>query len=155
MTVEKGENMKTYVFYVNTDEDSTESFKKINFDLDLSNAMVHIVNLVEIKIYNSDMVPYVYPNEEQYPAIEQGTLLILDGLGKSLGIPKNRLITKCFFTSDHKEKSVEYLKEVNANLVVSATRGKSGLAGFFSSSFTEYLCKFSPCDILVLRPVKK
>ena len=106
-------------------------------------------------MYNSDLVPYVYPYEDQYPAIEQATLSILDSLGESLGIQKNRLISKCFFTYDHKEKMVEYLKEVNANLVVSATRGKSGLAGFFSSSFTEHLCKFSPCDVLVLRPVNK
>lgn len=146
--------MKTYVLCVNTDEDSVENFKKINSDLDLSNAMIHIVNLVEIKMYNSDLVPYVYPYEEQYQDIEQATLAILNSLGESLGIQKNRLITKCFFTYDHKERMVEYLKEANANLVVSATRGKSGLAGFFSSSFTEHLCKFSPCDVLVLRPVK-
>jgi len=147
--------MKTYVLCVNTDEDSVRNFKKINSDLDLSNAMIHIVNLVEIKMYNSDLVPYVYPYEEQFPVIEQATLSILEGLGESLGVQKNRLITKCFFTYEEKEKIVEYLQEVNADLVVSATRGKSGLAGFFSSSFTEHLCKFSPCDVLVLRPVNK
>lgn len=147
--------MKTYVLCVNTDEDSVRNFKKINSDLDLSNAMIHIVNLVEIKMYNSDLVPYVYPYEEQYPAIEQATVSILESLGESLGVQKNRLITKCFFTYDEKDKIVEYLQEVNADLVVSATRGKTGLAGFFSSSFTEHLCKFSPCDVLVLRPVEK
>jgi nucleotide-binding universal stress UspA family protein len=47
-----------------------------------------------------------------------------------------------------------YLKEVKADLVVTATKGKHGIDGFFSSSFTDYLCKFSPCDVLVMRPAK-
>lgn len=146
--------MKTYVLCASTDEDSINTLKRIRNDIDLKNAMVHIVNVVEIQVYNSELTPFVYPVENQYPAIEEATLNVLRGLSDSLAIDNNRLTVRCFFTHNREEKILEYLKEVNADLVVTATRGKHGFAGFFSSSFTDYLCKFSPCDVLAMRPAK-
>lgn len=50
-----------------------------------------------------------------------------------------------------KEKVIEYLKEVKADLVITATRGKHGIEGLFSSSFTDHLVKHAPCNVLTLR----
>ena len=57
-------------------------------------------------------------------------------------------------TSDFhpEELVVDYIKKNNVNLIVVSTRGKHGIDGLFHSSFTDYMVKFSPCDIFVVRP---
>jgi nucleotide-binding universal stress UspA family protein len=53
------------------------------------------------------------------------------------------------------EEIIDILKSVNATLVVVATRGKHGFEGLFHSSFTDYMVKFAPCDVFVVRPEPK
>lgn len=53
------------------------------------------------------------------------------------------------------EEVIEFLKNVNATLIVVATRGKHGFEGLFHSSFTDYMVKFAPCDVFVVRPEVK
>lgn len=53
------------------------------------------------------------------------------------------------------EKIIEYLQETKTELLVLSTRGKHGLDGFFHSSFTDYMTKFAPCDLFVVRPQAK
>lgn len=144
--------MKKYVICTSLEEQSLATLKKLKKVIDLQQAEVHVVTIFEIKLYNVDLAPYVYPSESQYPAIEKSAESILTTLAASLEIKKEKLITKCLFSSSMENAIKEYLVDVDADLVISATRGKHGLEGFFSSSFTDYLCKFSPCDILVLRP---
>lgn len=50
------------------------------------------------------------------------------------------------------EEMIDILKERKATLVVVATRGKHGFEGLFHSSFTDYMVKFAPCDVFVVRP---
>ncbi len=50
------------------------------------------------------------------------------------------------------EEIIDLLKRENATLVVVATRGKHGFEGLFHSSFTDYMVKFAPCDVFVVRP---
>lgn len=58
-------------------------------------------------------------------------------------------ITKDF---QPEEEIIDILKRVKATLIVVATRGKHGFEGFFHSSFTDYMVKFAPCDVFVVRP---
>jgi nucleotide-binding universal stress UspA family protein len=53
------------------------------------------------------------------------------------------------------EEVIDILKSVNATLIVVATKGKHGLQGLFHSSFTDYMVKFAPCDVFVVRPELK
>lgn len=53
------------------------------------------------------------------------------------------------------EDVVDYLKKIQADLIVVSTRGRHGIQGLFHSSFTEYMVKFAPCDVYVLRPSMK
>lgn len=53
------------------------------------------------------------------------------------------------------EEVIDILKERRATLVVVATRGKHGFEGLFHSSFTDYMVKFAPCDVFVVRPEAK
>ena len=146
--------MKNYVMFTTLEEESLETFKKLGNDIDLKDANLHIVTVIEKKIYTVGLAPYTYPVEEQYNAIKEGTLTILKSLGRSMGVVDERITCKCFFEYDRETKANEYLNEIKANLAIVATRGKHGLDGFFSSSFTDYLCKFAPCDVLVMRPRK-
>lgn len=50
------------------------------------------------------------------------------------------------------EQLAKYAKEIDAGLVVIATRKKKGFSGLFLSSFADRILKLSPCDILILRP---
>lgn len=58
-------------------------------------------------------------------------------------------ITKDFHPE---EEIIDILKKIDATLIVVATRGKHGFEGFFHSSFTDYMVKFAPCDVFVVRP---
>lgn len=61
-------------------------------------------------------------------------------------------VTKDF---NPEEEIIDILKEVKATLIVVATRGKHGFEGLFHSSFTDYMVKFAPCDVFVVRPEAK
>jgi nucleotide-binding universal stress UspA family protein len=145
--------MKNIVICVDLNENSIEALKKFHqYHHDFKHATLHFIHIFEIHIYNADLVPVVFPNESQYVEIEKSTHLILDKLAHDVGARDDQIQTKCFFSHSREEKIRHYLTEVNADLVVVATRGKHGIEGFFSSSLADFLCKFSPCAVLVLRP---
>ena len=56
------------------------------------------------------------------------------------------------FAESPADRLAEYAKEVDAGMVVVATRNKKGFAGLFVSSFADRLLKLSPCDVLIIRP---
>jgi nucleotide-binding universal stress UspA family protein len=58
-------------------------------------------------------------------------------------------ITKDFHPE---EEVIDILKRLKATLIVVATRGKHGFEGWFHSSFTDYMVKYAPCDVFVVRP---
>lgn len=144
--------MKNIVICTDLNQNSLDTLKTLTRNLDLKEAIVHFVHVFEIHMYNADIVPVIYPTEAQYPEIEQSTLGILDKLAHDLGAKEDQVRLKCFFSHSREERISSYLNDVQADLVVVATRGKHGIQGFFSSSLADFLCKYSPCDVLVLRP---
>jgi hypothetical protein len=50
------------------------------------------------------------------------------------------------------EEITNTIKSLKASLVVISTRGKHGFEGLFSSSFTDHMVRFAPCDVYVIRP---
>ncbi len=146
--------MKNIVICADLNEKSLEVLKTLNQSLDFKEAKFHFIHIFEIHMYNADLVPVIFPTEVQYPEIEKSTIGILDKLTKDIGLKNEQVELKCFFSHSREEKIRSYLNEVHANMVVVATRGKHGIEGFFSSSLADFLCKYSPCDVLVLRPKK-
>jgi nucleotide-binding universal stress UspA family protein len=144
--------MKSIVVCADLNEGSLERLKTLHQDLDLKHANIHIVHVFEIQYYMSEFTPYVFPTEDQYAAMEKSTLTILNKLGTDLGISADRLHAKCFFSRSREDKILEYLKSSKADLAVVATRGKHGVEGLLTTSLTDFLCKYSPCDLLVIRP---
>jgi nucleotide-binding universal stress UspA family protein len=146
--------MKNYVLCTTLEEHSINTLKNLKHTIDIKDTRIHIISIVEVKYYNLDFIPYIYPTENQYAEIENSAKMLMQSLAKSLEIKNENLVIDCFFDSYREQKIKNYLEETKADLVVTATRGKHGIDGFFSSSFSDYLCKFSPCDVLVMRPLK-
>lgn len=146
--------MKNIVVCADLNQNSLDTLKTLSQSIDFQNAILHFVHVFEIHMYNADIVPVIFPTEVQYPEIEKSTLSILGQLSKDVGARSDQVKLKCFFSHSREEKINSYLKEVNAELVVVSTRGKHGIEGFFSSSLADFLCKYSPCDVLVIRPQK-
>ena len=147
--------MKNYVLCTTLDSECINTLKRVKHELDFKHTMVHIVTVIKLNIYHIDLSPYIYPTEIQYANLENKAVEMMKELGNALGISEEKIIYKCFFEYKEKEIIKTYLDEISADLVVLATRGKYGIPGLFSSSLADFLCKFSPCDVLVMRPFKK
>ena len=146
--------MKNVVVCTDLNQSSLDTLKSLRNSFEFKDATLHFVHIFEIHLYNADIVPVIFPTEAQYPEIEKSTLLILDKLSKDIGARSDQVQLRCYFSHSREEKIRSYLLDVNADLVVVATRGKHGIEGFFSSSLADFLCKYSPCDVLVMRPKK-
>ncbi|MGZ3788580.1 MAG: universal stress protein [Bacteriovorax sp.] len=146
--------MKNIVVCVDLNQNSLDNMKSFQHKLLFENAKVHFLHVFEIHMYNADIVPIIFPTEVQYPDIEVSTIAILDKLAKDMGMRDEQTTYKCYFSHSREERIISYLNEVNAEMVIVATRGKHGIEGFFSSSLADFLCKYSPCDLLVVRPKK-
>jgi nucleotide-binding universal stress UspA family protein len=144
--------MENIVICADINQASLDTLKKMKHSFLFENTTIHILHVFEVHMYNADLVPVIFPAEVQYPDIEASALGILRNLSNELKCKENQTNIKCFFSHSREEKIISYLNEVKADLVVVATRGKHGLEGFFNSSLADFLSKYSPCDVLVVRP---
>ncbi|MDD4975972.1 MAG: universal stress protein [Bacteriovorax sp.] len=144
--------MKSIVICTGLDQHGLNTLKTLPSKIDLQGVQIHLIHVFEIRFASPEFVPVIYPVPDQYPAIEKDVLQTLTGLAKDLKLPENMVVKKCIFSQSRDEVLKDYLNEVKAELVVVATRGKHGIEGFFASSLADFLCKFSPCDVLVMRP---
>jgi nucleotide-binding universal stress UspA family protein len=152
----KGKSMKNIVLCASLNDESLELLKGLKGSSLFEDSTVHLIHCFEVQLYTADFAPYIYPTEDKYPEIEEASKTILQGVESTLKQnPKiKNFETRVFFSQSPKQKIREYLESINADLVVVATRGKHGIDGLFSSSFAEFLVKFSPCDVHILRPKK-
>lgn len=144
--------MENIVICADINQASIDTLKSMRHESIFQNAHIHFLHVFEIHMYNADLVPIIFPAEVQYPDIEASAVGILENLAGAMKIPDERYTVKCYFSHSREEKIISYLKEVRADLVVVATRGKHGIEGFFNSSLADFLSKYSPCDVLVVRP---
>jgi nucleotide-binding universal stress UspA family protein len=146
--------MKNIVLCASLNDESLDLLKELKNSSIFEDSNVHLVHCFEVQLYTADFAPYVYPTEDKYPEIEEASKNILKAVEEELKTNPsiNSFETKVFFSQSPKQKIKEYLDEVKADVVVVATRGKHGIEGLFSSSFAEFLVKFSPCDVHILRP---
>jgi len=133
-----------------------ETFLKLKNNPIFKDAEVHFVHVFRVNYYFNEFSLYSYPMEDQFDEIEKSVVKSLTDLSGKIfsgDVKPKEVKTTCLFHQDTKEKVVEFLKSDDFDLVITATRGKHGIDGLFSSSFTDHLNKFSPCDVYVLRPV--
>lgn len=141
--------MKKITICVDLNDLCFKNLKKLAGNPILKDAEIHLVHFFEIQVYTAEFTPFVFPNQDQYPEIEKSTIQALSNLEKDLNIQATK---KCLFVHSPEEAVHDYLKDTKSNLVVVSTQGTHGIEGFFHSSFTDYLTKYSPCDVYVVRP---
>lgn len=146
--------MKILVVCVDQTKDCLDVLKTLSKKINLKNFQAHLVHIYVKEIYNVDLAPWSIPLPEQEEEIENNVLDTLRRLADDLNLNSENVKNRCFFAFSREQKIKEYLIEQNAEMVVVATRGRHGIEGFFYSSLADYLCKYSPCDVLVLRPKK-
>lgn len=144
--------MRNIVLCVDLREECLNSLKSIGQKIDLRNAKVHLIHAFEIQSGVMEFATFVYPTVEQYPDIEKSVMDLLTSLQKDLGLSDEQCEKHCTFSHSKEVTVKDYLDSKKADLVVLSTRGKHGIEGFFASSLADYLSKYSPCDVLVLRP---
>lgn len=119
---------------------------------------VHLLHVFKQEVYAYEFSPYVWPDENLFEELKLNLQTRLDTLLEKI-VPdeaeRKHTVGKIYLHSSPKQKIVEYLKEQDADLAVVVTRGKHGFAGLFTSSTAEYLMKFSPCHVLILRDEMK
>lgn len=145
--------MKSIVICVDLNQRSLDTLKTISDKINLQDSLIHLIHVFEIHYTGQGYYAIVYPTTEEYPEIEKSVLKGLAELATDLKLPENRVVKKCVFSHSKESVLKDYLSEVNAGMVIVATRGKHGVDGLFSGSLTNFLCQYSPCDVLVLRPV--
>lgn len=142
--------MKKVVICMPLDEklqkDIFEGIKKLSW---LNESEVDFVQIFKQESFPYLMPPTVFPDQDQKGEIQKTIVEIFEGLTKDLNY-KNKNYHVAFDESP-KDGMVAYLKENNADLVITYTREKHGITGYFASSFTEFLVKHAPCSVLTLR----
>jgi nucleotide-binding universal stress UspA family protein len=142
---------------VTMDPEMLKSLKTLGQYDFIQGAEVHLVNVFEtVNMSHSGNLPAgVYPSNDAFPVIEQGILEQLEKVKQSiLPAHSGKVVLKGIFGFDAKTKFTEYAANINADMVVVATRGKRGIEGLFDSSFAQYLSKYSPASVFILRPVR-
>ncbi len=117
---------------------------------------IHFLHIVKINITPLEFGLIESPDESTFLEMAPTIKRFLQEEAEKI-IPKSYQgeidfqVTKDF----HSEEAViDVLKKKHATLIVVATRGKHGFDGLFHSSFTDYMVKFAPCDVFVVRPAK-
>lgn len=85
------------------------------------------------------------PSIEKFLMDESKKILPPDFKGKI-----SYIVTKNYHPE---EEVINLIKRDKGSLLVLATRGKHGFDGLFHSSFADYMIKFAPCDVYIVRPL--
>jgi nucleotide-binding universal stress UspA family protein len=107
-----------------------------------------------VHIFKQEKYPYTvpsitYPNQEQMLEIQKTLTEIFSGLTKELNFKSKAYHVA--FNESPKNGIIDYLSEHSADLVITYTEEKNGITDYFSNSFTEFLIKHAPCNVLTLR----
>ncbi|PIP95286.1 MAG: hypothetical protein COW00_18795 [Bdellovibrio sp. CG12_big_fil_rev_8_21_14_0_65_39_13] len=142
------------VVEVGIDKDSIHNLEFLKDSPVLNNAK----KVTFLHVYNekSDIhLPLDMKDRANKAEVEKIVKAKLNDLKKVLSPEKSmdNWFTQVIYHSDAKLETLQFLKQVSADLVVVATRGKHGASGLFRDSFSSYLVEYSPCDVYVIRPI--
>jgi len=112
------------------------------------NATVYVLHVVPIILVPGEGY-IVYSLEEQEQKAKKAVTDIAD---EHLGGVKHEIITKI---GDIAESVLQVAKEIQADLIVMATHGRTGLGHFFLGSVAEKVVREAPCPVLTVRPTSK
>lgn len=142
--------MKSVVVCIPMDTATQDSIVKRLARMDwLKEARVSFVHVFKEETYPYMVPPTLYPTSDQKKEIENTILQIFENLEKNFNAAEKK--AECIFHPNPKEGMVEYIKSHQPDIVVTYTKEKRGIKDYFHSSFTEYLIKHAPCDVMAIR----
>ena len=145
---------KSVVIEVSLDKDCLQMLKHLKNSPVLENAKK--VTLLHVYNDKTDIhLPMDLKNKHDKTEVETAIKKAMNQVRDEI-VPTgdcDHWFTQVIYHSDAKLETLQFLKQVAADLVVVATRGNHGATGVFKDSFANYLMEYSPCDVYVLRPV--
>lgn len=147
-------NPQKIVVAMPTEEEFMPSIARWGHEYTWTNKEVHFVHIIEKYVRVSDMGVENLPDKDTVEKLKLHTLDFIKSKAKEM-MPVTAFKKAHFeviFAQSPAEQLAKHAKEINAGMIVIATRNKRGFAGLFLSSFADRILKLSPCDVLVLRP---
>ena len=148
--------LRKIIIAMPTEEEFMPSISRWGQEFNWTKCEVHFVHVIRKNYEVSEMSIAEYPNSEMLKKAKEANLEFFKIKAREI-LPDKALDNahfEIFSDASPADKMVEYAKEIDANMIVVASRKKRGLTGLFTSSFADRMLALSPCDILVLRPNK-
>jgi len=148
--VKVDKNNKKIVVCVSLDQDLEDKIVKgIEENSWIKEYSLHFVHIFKVQEYPYLIPSAVYPTEDQKSEIKRTVNLILEGIAKKVSVDHAHFYT--LFDAHPKSAIIDFVKHIDPQFVLTVTRGKHGIEGLFSSSFTDHLIEYSPSHVLALR----
>jgi nucleotide-binding universal stress UspA family protein len=114
-------------------------------------AKLVLVTVVEDRFPYPELFAWDHPNEEFYKTLRERALKHMEDLlqGQASGLAVERVVVK----GRPRNEIVAVAADVQADLVVIARHGSSGLRTAFMGSTTEAVLRQSHCPVLLLPPL--
>lgn len=146
-------NYKKVIIAVDLNEASLKTLSQIhNFNFP-KDSEIHLVHVFELNFFSFDLIPNLQPTPENYFLIEKAIEERLMKIKTQLGLENHeKVVLKCLISGNARQELLEYAEKNGATLIFAASQEKEGLKGFFESSFTDFLNKFSNASLIILRP---
>ena len=119
---------------------------------DFSQSELIFTHFVRQEYSGYEMTVVTYPDEKIFNEMKPVLINHFQAICTKMLKPGTAFKVEVILSPSPADSMIKNLVSHNAHMVVVATRGKTGIAGFFGSSFADHMSKFSPCNLLVLRP---
>lgn len=118
----------------------------------LDHSEVHLISVFKTIDYAYGLGEYslVFPIADDRKAVEQSVQGALVKLWEDIAPAgfQGKVVPRCLFDEDPKDKFCQYAGELKADTVIVAARNKRG---FFESSFAQYVVKHTDADVIILK----
>ena len=147
-------NPQKIVIAMPTEEEFMPSISRWGHEYVWTKRETYFVHVIQENISVSEMGVEEIPDKVTVESLKQQMLnFIKNKASEMMPLPAfKKAHFEVLFAQSPAERMAEYAKEINAGLIVVATRNKRGFSGLFLSSFADRILKLAPCDVLVLRP---
>ncbi len=146
-------NYSKVVIAVDMNEASLKTLSQLSNFIFPKDSEIHLVHVFELSFFSFDFIPSLQPTPENYFLLEKTIEEKLVKIKKQLGLDHHeKVVLKCLISENAKQEFLNYADKSGATLIIAASQEKEGLKGFFESSFTNFLNKFSKANLIILRP---
>jgi nucleotide-binding universal stress UspA family protein len=139
-----------------TEEEFMPSISRWGHEFNWAKCEAHFVHVVRKNFEVSEMSVKEIPDLETFNKMKEANIAFFKKKAQEV-LPEKAFENAQFvvlYDQSPADRMIEYAKQVDAQMIVVATRNKRGFAGLFTSSFADRMLALAPCDVLVLRPNK-